>query len=151
MFYGEKLKYLREEKDETLTYVANYLNMSDSLYSRYEKEIQFIPLKHLITLCNYYDVSLDYIFNLSKIKQYYNIKKDVNFKDAGKRLKEIRKELNLLQKELADVLNVARSIIGDYENGNHLISTHSLYTICNKYKISADYLLGRINEPKYLR
>ena len=145
MYYGNNLKFLREEKELSLVYMANYLNISDSLYSRYEKEIQMIPLKHLITLCNFFNVSLDYIFNFKTTKQYKNINYEVDNKKSGQRLKEFRKSNKLTQKNLADILNVARSIIGEYENGFFLISTHSLYTICNKYNISADYLLGRTN------
>ena len=151
MNYGEKIKFLREEKELTLIEMANILNISDSLYSRYEKEIQIIPLKHLNNICNYFNTSIDYIFDLSKKQNYPNTKNEINPKRSGERLKNFRKELKLTQKELAEALYVARGIIGEYENGHFLISTHLLYTICKNYNLSADYLLGRINEPIYLK
>ena len=49
------------------------------------------------------------------------------------------------QIELANYLNTTQSVIADYERGRYLISTPFLYTICKKYNISADYLLGRID------
>ena len=61
------------------------------------------------------------------------------------------KENNLTQDKLAQKLNIARTIISKYEKGEFLIATHTLYTICKKYHISADYLLGRIDNPKYLK
>ena len=65
------------------------------------------------------------------------------------RLKELRKENNMTQKDLAKAINVAPSTISDYERKANIIATSFLYEICQKYKISADYLLGKINKPKY--
>ena len=48
--------------------------------------------------------------------------------------------------ELAKFLNVDQSTISKYENGKEIISTGFLYAICNKYHVSADYLLGKISD-----
>ena len=42
------------------------------------------------------------------------------------------------------------STISKIENGHNIIATPFLYQICKKYNISADYLLGKIDSPKYL-
>lgn len=131
--------------------IAKILNIDYKTYSHYENEDVIIPLKHLITICNYYDISLDYAFNFTQTPQYPQNKTNVNPIEVGKRLKEFRKTNKLTQANLANIINVARSIIGEYENGHFLISTHSLYTICKDYNISADYLLGKTNNPKYFK
>ena len=69
----------------------------------------------------------------------------------GERLKEFRKNNKLTQSKLAVILNTTQSVIADYERGRYLIATPFLYTICKKYNISADYLLGKIDNPKYLK
>ena len=46
---------------------------------------------------------------------------------------------------------MARSALANYERGRNVIATSFLYTICTRYNISADYLLGKINNPKYLK
>ena len=69
MNYGLNLKKLRERIGLTLVATSKIINVSDTLYSRYEKEKQTIPLKHLITLCNYFEVSLNYILNLTNKKK----------------------------------------------------------------------------------
>ena len=130
-------------------FVARLLNISDSLYSRYEKEKQTIPLKYLIILCNYFDASIDYLFGFTNIKTYENYN-EVTKTEVGKRLKNWRKEQGLTQEELAKILNTVHQVIANYENGKNLIATPFLYTICKKYNISADYLLGRVDTPKYL-
>lgn len=69
----------------------------------------------------------------------------------GYRLKNIRKENKLTQDKLAKKLNTNQSVIANYERGRTIISTSFLYTICKEYKVSADYLLGKTNEPKNLK
>ena len=151
MNYGEKLFQLRDRLGLTNIEMAKLLNISDSLYSRYEKEKQTIPIKHLISLCNYFNVSLDYIFNFTKEKNYTNNNDTINYQLQHLRLKEIRKEHKLTQERLASLIIVASATISDHESQNKPIATPFLYTICKKYNISADYLLGKTNNPKYLK
>ncbi len=150
MNYGNNLESLRERLGLTQKEVGNLLNVDKSLYRRYEKELQTIPIKHLNTLCNYYNVSLDFIFNLTKEKNYSNNSKDINSTKSGERLTEFRKDNSFTQDKLSLILNVNRTTITKYEKGINLIATPFLYTICKKYNISADYLLGKTDEPKYL-
>lgn len=150
MNFGINLKTLREINNISQIYIAKLLNIDNSLYAKYEKEIQIIPLKHLNTICNYYNVSIDYIFNFNSCIQYKNNIHDINNKEVGKRLKEFRKNNKITQNKLAIILNTTQSVIAGYESGRRLISTPFLYTICKKYNISADYLLGKIDTPKYL-
>ncbi len=150
MNYGIKLKELRERIGLNFVEMGNILNISDSLYSRYEKEKQSIPLKHLNTLCNYFNVSIDYIFDFTNTKQYNNSKNEIDLILSGERLKMFRKSQKYTQEKLAILLNVARTIISKYEKGEFIIATHSLYTICKNYNISADYLLGKIDNPQIL-
>lgn len=148
--YGIKLYQLRDRYGKTNIEISNLLKISDSLYSRYEKEEQTIPIIHLNTLCNYFNVSINYIFEFTNIKKYKNLRDEINIKLSSERLKEIRKENNLTQIKLADILNVDNSMLAKYEKGNYIIATTYLYQICKKYNISADYLLGKIDHPKYL-
>ena len=60
-----KLKDLREDHDLTQTQVAQILHTTQQQYYKYEKGIQEIPVRHLITLAQYYGVSVDYILGLA--------------------------------------------------------------------------------------
>ena len=104
-----------------------------------------MPIRHLNTLSNYFNVSVDYLFSFSLEKNYGNIRSSIDLNIVALRLKEFRKE------SLAQLLNVVKGTVGNYESGRALIATPFLYEICKKYKISADYLLGKIDEPKYLK
>ena len=59
--YLRRLRDLREDNDLSQTAVANLLHIQQTVYSRYERGFQTIPLEHLLTLANYYKVSIDYI------------------------------------------------------------------------------------------
>ena len=60
--YLKRLKELREDNDLNQTEIADILGIRQTVYSRYERGYQNIPLEHLVKLADYYDVSLDYIF-----------------------------------------------------------------------------------------
>ncbi len=146
----DKLKFLRNNLGLNQKELAQEIGLDNTLYNKYENDYNTIPLKHLINLCDYFNVSLDYIFDFTNILSYELMDSSVNKEEAGERLKSFRKEKKLTQAKLAQYLKTSRSVIADYERGRFLISTSFLYDICKKYKISADYLLGRVDSPKYL-
>lgn len=150
MIYGEKLKELRENQNITQEKLRQIINVSKQAYNHFEKEYTIIPIKHLNTICEFFNVSFDYIFNFTDTLNYNNSNKEIDLKIVSKRLKEFRKENKLTQEKLASDLKVVKGTIGNYESARALIATPFLYTICKKYNISADYLLGKTDEPKYL-
>ncbi len=151
MIYQNRLMELKKEKNYTQEDIAKILNISRGQYCHYEAEDEIMPLKYLIVLCKHFKVTLDYIFNFSNCNLYANDNKEIDLVASGKRLKDLRKELGFTQDKFAQKVNVARSMISKYEKGEYLVATHFLYTICKKYNISADYLLGKTDEPKYLK
>jgi transcriptional regulator with XRE-family HTH domain len=65
MDYVQRIRDLREDHDYTQEYVAHVLGTSQTMYARYERAANELPLHHLITLCELYHVSSDYILGLS--------------------------------------------------------------------------------------
>lgn len=55
------LRMLRESHEKSQGEIAALLNTTQQQYSKYEKGIQEIPVHHLITLADYYKVSVDYL------------------------------------------------------------------------------------------
>lgn len=66
--YLEIMRELREDHDLTQQEVAEYLGTSQTMYSRYERGANELPIHHLIALCRFYKVSADYFLGLSKQK-----------------------------------------------------------------------------------
>lgn len=59
--YVEIIRELREDHDLTQADVAKILQTTQQVYSRYEKGQNALPIRHLLTLCEYYHVDADYI------------------------------------------------------------------------------------------
>lgn len=62
--------------------------------------------------------------------------------DFGQRLKELRKQHNLTQKELAAMVGVRNSIISFYEVGERIPSPDMIRKLSETLHVSSDYLLG---------
>ena len=58
------------------------------------------------------------------------------------RLKELKEEQKISTKKLSEVLNVNRSTIVRWENGDIVPSIDHLYNIATFFGVSADYLIG---------
>lgn len=69
MDYIQRMRNLREDNDKTQQQIADYLGTSQTMYARYERGANELPIYHLLALCKYYNVSSDYILGLSNIKQ----------------------------------------------------------------------------------
>ena len=106
MNYGEVLKKMRMYDLITQDEIAKLLGISKKTYSLYETQEKIIPIKHLNKLCNYFNVSIDYVLKLSKTKTYLNSKNTINTKLFSQRTKSLRLENSLTQLEFAKRVNV---------------------------------------------
>lgn len=61
------------------------------------------------------------------------------------RLKELRTEKELLQSDIAKVINKSERTVGFYETGERDMNTETLATLANFFDCSIDYLLGKSN------
>ena len=62
------------------------------------------------------------------------------------RIKELRVDKDLSQKELADTLNVTRSAYSNYENGIRDVPIEVLSRLADFYGTSVDYIIGRTDK-----
>lgn len=60
MEYIKIMRDLREDSDKTQQEIADILGTSQTMYARYERGANELPIHHLIKLCDYYRVSADY-------------------------------------------------------------------------------------------
>lgn len=68
MDYIQRMRDLREDHDKTQQEIADVLGTSQTMYARYERGANELPIRHLLKLCHYYSVSSDYFLGLSDIK-----------------------------------------------------------------------------------
>ena len=67
--YFQRLRNLREDMDLNQTQIAEILHTSQTVYSRYERGFQTIPVEHLLILADFYNVSIDYILGRTNNKK----------------------------------------------------------------------------------
>ena len=63
--YQRRLRDLREDHDKTQQDIADILGTSQTMYARYERGANELPLRHLLKLADYYGVSADYLLGRS--------------------------------------------------------------------------------------
>ncbi len=68
MDYIRRMRDLREDSDYTQEYVAHILGTSQTMYARYERGANELPIHHLLKLCELYNVSADYLLGISSKK-----------------------------------------------------------------------------------
>lgn len=146
MNVNNRLMDVREENDLTQDKVGELNNVTRTVISKWENGKEIIPMEHLNTYSNYFNVSFDYLMGLSRKKKYDNvINIDLDLKLIGTRIKKVREDNNLTLRDLAEILNTSSSTISAYETGKTLILTSFALQICKKYKLSLDWLCGKIN------
>ena len=62
------------------------------------------------------------------------------------RIKALRVDKDLSQRELADILNVTRSAYSNYENGIRELPVEILSRLADFYGTSVDYIIGRTDK-----
>lgn len=142
----ERLEKLRDEKDLLKKTVAKDIGVVESVYSEWENGTLSIPTKRIYQLANYFEVNIDYIFELSEERKHIVTNFDLNIMDVATKLKMIRKEQKLTMRDLAKKLNTSPSAICNYEKGKFLILEPFLIYICKTYGYSIDWVLGRSNQ-----
>ena len=66
-----RIRDLREDNDVKQVDMANYLQVQQSSYSKYETGQRNIPIEALIKLAYYYDTSVDYLLGITDEKKPY--------------------------------------------------------------------------------
>ena len=64
------------------------------------------------------------------------------------RIRDLREEKDLTQKQMAQMLNCSQQVYSNYELGQRDIPTDILIKLAQFHEVTTDYILGLKNEPK---
>lgn len=81
--YLKHLRALREDNDLTQTQVAEFLGTSQTMYARYERGANELPVRHLMALCRLYNVSSDFFLGIRPDKNRIKGKADLSAHRIG--------------------------------------------------------------------
>ena len=141
----KRIKAIREDNDLTQSEIARILGVNRSAYSLWELGINTIPLTNLVDFCNEFGLSLDYVLEITNVKNYTLVSQQIDSEVLSRRLKETRKKEGKTQEDVATLLNTTHSTWSAYENNKVLIPTIFIWKFAKEYKCSVDWLCGRIN------
>ncbi|MGR8823417.1 helix-turn-helix domain-containing protein [Leuconostoc citreum] len=134
-----RLRELRENNGLTLRQLCELTEISDVNLSRYERNL--VKPKKCVweKLSEYYHVPVSYLKGTDKeLDDYLNSMVDKNF-----RLKELRKNRNVILDEVSSVTGINRATLNRYENGNTEPNIKTLIKLADYFNVSIDYLVGR--------
>lgn len=67
------------------------------------------------------------------------------------RIRDLREDNDLKQRELAVILNCSQRVYSNYERGDLDIPTEILIKLSNYYNVSIDYILNNTDKPEINR
>ena len=143
MMINNNLKTCRESLEMTQKELGYIFGVAESTVSGWENNNDIMPLTKLFKFCELYGFSLDYVTGLSNKNISYNKINKLNKVTIGNNLKAIRKRLELTQSKIAKYCMISQTTYSNYELGRNLITTLTLYTLCKKYNLSMDEIIGR--------
>lgn len=77
MYYTDRMRWIRDVRNVTQKEIAAYLGIKQQQYARYEKGINIMPVTYLIKLCQFYQVSADYLLGIKNEIEVTEEKKEL--------------------------------------------------------------------------
>lgn len=138
--FAQRFKELRLDQNCTQDKLAETFFLNKSSISRYESGKQIPETPMLSEFASYFGVSLDYLMGRTDIKN-----------DIGNRLRQLRTQSGLTQKEVAYRIGINNKTLSGYENNVSTPDPETLQMLAKFYNSSTDYLIsgeGTRNENK---
>lgn len=136
MTFGQKIRIARGKESQEA--IAKKLAISANTLGAYENNRILPPLESFKKICLLFDLSADDIFSIKDTSNTPNNKgKMLNHKLAN-----IRDNMDFSQEQMANFIDVSISTWSKYESGNRNPPLDRFKIICERCKVSADYLLG---------
>jgi hypothetical protein len=139
--FSESLNELVVVNNYTYKYIEEHTNLNATTIGRYVNGKSLPKLRNILKLCDFFNCSLDYFFQLNDRKNYTKCSNGVSF---FVRLKEIIKNLNLTRYNVAHNCSFSESNFSRWENGAEPNLEH-LYNLAVYLNYSMDYLVGLTN------
>ena len=67
----------------------------------------------------------------------------IDYKDMGRRIRQLRKKEALTQEELAQKVGISASFMGHVERGSRVASLETFVALCNVLRVTPQYLLNK--------
>jgi transcriptional regulator with XRE-family HTH domain len=145
-----KIRELRHKYGFSQKYIAEKLNVSQNTIQCWQCGKSQINIRYIEALCEIFNVSTNYLLGLPDESNIFRefqsnmietIKKRNKY-NSQNRFKFLRTQMELTQKQLADIVGVDVSIISYWEHGLCEIDEDSLALLAKCFNVTPEYILG---------
>lgn len=144
---GFKIKELRKSKKITQKQLATMVSKSERMIQKYESGEVAPTISTFSQISNALGSTMKELMEEDAHLEVIG-KQEITIKE---RLKKLRKEKNLYQKELADKLNISRAVIASYETGKAVPSIDIIIRYADYFECTTDYILGRTDNKNHIK
>lgn len=135
--FPERLKQLRVEAKLTQQQMAEAFNIKQPTYAQWETGRTKPKGETLERFADFFNVSTDYLLGKTQPKKELSV--------FPERLRQLRAESNLTQRELARSLDISQQSINSWENGERKPKIEAITNIAEYFNVSPKYLIGETN------
>ncbi len=87
------------------------------------------------------------MFKISIDQFVQSILESVIIMQKYQRIRDLREDADLPQKQVGEAINVPQRTYAYYESGQRMVPPQVLCALADFYNVSVDYILGRVDEP----
>ena len=87
------------------------------------------------------------MFKISIDQFVQSILESVIIMQKYQRIRDLREDADLTQKQVGEAINVPQRTYAYYESGQRMVPPQVLCALADFYNVSVDYMLGRVDEP----
>ena len=87
------------------------------------------------------------MFKISIDQFVQSILESVIIMQKYQRIRDLREDVDLTQKQVGEAINVPQRTYAYYESGQRMVPPQVLCALADFYNVSVDYILGRVDEP----
>lgn len=87
------------------------------------------------------------MFKISIDQFVQSILESVIMMQKYQRIRDLREDVDLTQKQVGEAINVPQRTYAYYESGQRMVPPQVLCALADFYNVSVDYILGRVDEP----
>lgn len=87
------------------------------------------------------------MFKMSIDQFVQSILESVIIMQKYQRIRDLREDADLTQKQVGEAINVPQRTYAYYESGQRMVPPQVLCALADFYNVSVDYILGRVDEP----
>ena len=98
---GKRLRRIREEKEVSKQSLSELLSCSQSAIGNYENDIRNLSIDNIIAVCNYLNITSDYLLGLTKT----NDKDDISSSPRTVSMKTILNDIQKTQEEINSLID----------------------------------------------